>query len=267
MAKGINTGTAEAQKCGSGGNGDCLYYKQRNTFHRHHFLWVIVIATIAVAGIFAFLIHCYIRQQHAIVDMHDKYCTDIQNTISNAAIVRDSCYFIDDLVLLEVKESQRNIAQQLELQFNKLQSDFTVLSLWAGILMIVFLVFSIYSVFKVDELMKQSRDALQHADETAGSVDKKMRELDTRLEQEEKQAIDKLNAKTDIEFEKIKAEIEKTFLNFKNVTEVKANEFDVKYQNYLNEMKETNKINQNLLKSLIDAVKSSDSDTKESKNE
>lgn len=44
----------------------------------------------------------------------------------------------------------------MEMEFGKLQNDFNFISLWAGIITIVFLIFSIYSIFKTDEMLKKA---------------------------------------------------------------------------------------------------------------
>ena len=248
-------------------NKDCVYYKERNLFHRHHFLWAITISSIIVIGVFILLIYSYHANQEKIVNLHAQYCVDFQNALQKGVVVKDSCYYINEVVLQKVEESQENIAQLLELQYNKLQNDFTLLSLWSSVLMIVFLVFSIYSVFKTDELMKQSRDVLQHADEAAGKVDEKMKELNDRMEQESQKATTALQRKTEAELERIKKEIDETILNFKELTERKAGEYEDKYQNYLRELEKANKKNQEFINLLIQAVRSSDSEAKANKEE
>ena len=44
----------------------------------------------------------------------------------------------------------------MEMEFERLQNDFNFISLWAGLITIVFLIFSIYSIFKTDEMLKKS---------------------------------------------------------------------------------------------------------------
>ncbi len=88
----------------------------------------------------------------------------------------------------------------LELQYNKLQHDFTVLSLWAGILMIVFLIFSIYSIFKVDEMQKkQGRDYLDKMEDF--SI--KAKENSGNIEKQAAKKIKSLNDQADDEIKKL----------------------------------------------------------------
>ena len=79
---------------------------------------------------------------------------------------KDSCYYVNEQFAKSVEAYMESSKDLLELQSTKIQSDFTVLSLWAGILMIVFLVFSIYSMFKTDEILRQSREGLKAIENT-----------------------------------------------------------------------------------------------------
>lgn len=244
------------------GKKDCLYYKPKNLFHRHHFVWAIIISSLIMVVIFFFLTYHYKSNQKDIVDLHEKYCKEIQNFAQKGAVVKDSCYYINDLVLQKIHESQQNVSQLLELQFNKLQSDFTILSLWASVLMIVFLVFSIYSVFKTDELMKQSRDVLQRADEAAGDVGEKMVKIKEHLEQESKKNTEKLECDAEAELKKIKEEVATQIQTFKELIDKKASEFENKYTTYSGELEKANKSVQGLISEVIKAVRTPDSGSK-----
>ncbi len=60
----------------------------------------------------------------------------------------------------------------MEMEFGKLQNDFNFISLWAGILTIVFLIFSIYSIFKTDEMLKQAEKVYEHIKRKETSIEK-----------------------------------------------------------------------------------------------
>lgn len=49
----------------------------------------------------------------------------------------------------------------IDLHLNKIEHEYSNITLWAAVLTILFLVFSFYSVFKVDELVKQGMDGLK----------------------------------------------------------------------------------------------------------
>lgn len=49
----------------------------------------------------------------------------------------------------------------IDLHLNKIEHEYSNITLWAAVLTILFLVFSFYSVFKADELIKQGTDGLK----------------------------------------------------------------------------------------------------------
>ncbi|MCH5219106.1 MAG: hypothetical protein J1F20_00945 [Muribaculaceae bacterium] len=57
--------------------------------------------------------------------------------------------------------SQHTAASLIEVEFNKVQSQYEALGIWAGILAIVFLIFSLYNIFRADELRKEAQSALR----------------------------------------------------------------------------------------------------------
>ena len=59
----------------------------------------------------------------------------------------------------------------MEMEFEKLQNDFNFISLWAGLITIVFLIFSIYSIFKTDEMLKKSDKVYDEIKDKADVID------------------------------------------------------------------------------------------------
>ena len=49
----------------------------------------------------------------------------------------------------------------LELHLNKVEHEYSNITIWAAILTIIFLVFSFYSIFKMDELVQQGNDGVR----------------------------------------------------------------------------------------------------------
>lgn len=140
-----------------------------------------------------------------------------------------------------IEFQQNSILHQLELQSDSLSSDFTLLSVWAGVLMLVFLIFSIYSVFKTDELMKQSRADIekieansQKANELLESIQKKadkaLSEINAVALKESNDL--KENAKTTIG--QIKTEVDKAIEEKTNLFLRQCND----YMTQLNNMKD-----------------------------
>lgn len=70
----------------------------------------------------------------------------------------------------------------IDLHLNKIEHEYSNITLWAAILTILFLVFSFYSVLKADELIKQGTDSLKEI---------------RRIKVQGEQAVDELTAKGD----------------------------------------------------------------------
>ena len=49
----------------------------------------------------------------------------------------------------------------LDLHLNKIEHEYSNLTMWAAVLTILFLVFSFYSIFKMDELVQQGNEGLR----------------------------------------------------------------------------------------------------------
>lgn len=69
------------------------------------------------------------------------------------------------------KEHEERMQELMELEFEKLQNDFNFISLWAGLITIVFLVFSIYSIFKTDEMLKKSDKVYEEIKDKADVIE------------------------------------------------------------------------------------------------
>ena len=59
----------------------------------------------------------------------------------------------------------------MDMEFEKLQNDFNFISLWAGLITIVFLIFSIYSIFKTDEMLKKSEKVYEDIKTQSNVID------------------------------------------------------------------------------------------------
>ena len=71
-------------------------------------------------------------------------------------ICRDSLRLSTERCLLEGQTKTL-----LDLCLNKVDHEYSNITIWAAILTILFLVFSFYSIFKMDELIKQGRDGVR----------------------------------------------------------------------------------------------------------
>lgn len=70
----------------------------------------------------------------------------------------------------------------IDLHLNKIEHEYSNITLWAAILTILFLVFSFYSVFKADELIKQGTDGLNEIRQIKAQGEQTVEELTAKGE-------------------------------------------------------------------------------------
>lgn len=97
------------------------------------------------------------------------------------------------LKALEHQDVEHDTTAMLDMEFAKIQHEYEVMALWAGILTIVFLIFSFYSLIKSDTLTRQSEDALSEIKIIKTKAEEKKTEIDGCVESSEK----KLNERLD----------------------------------------------------------------------
>ena len=170
----------ELEKCDK----TCTFYVDKNKMplYKNKFIWMICIATIFVVALFIIVGCFYKKSLSMIVDYHSQYTDKALSALPEVKLSKDSCFYLDERLILAVDNHMNEVQSLLKIQSNRIQSDFTILSLWAGILMIVFLIFSIYSVFKTDEMMKQGRDTLNVLEDVKESASSKTKEIETIVE-------------------------------------------------------------------------------------
>lgn len=102
--------------------------------------------------------------------------------------------------LLQIKSSNAQIKEMLELQHGEIQEDFAALTLWASVLMVVFLIFSIYSMYRVDDLVNQGRNSVSTITNLSAKAQERINEVDILFDTESK----KLAEQSTEEIEKLK---------------------------------------------------------------
>lgn len=90
------------------------------------------------------IISCYFAK---VAQLHHKYDNKIQ---------RDSLLLITERQLLEGQ-----VKTMLDLHLNKVEHEYSNITLWAAVLTILFLVFSFYSIFKMDSLVHQGQEGVK----------------------------------------------------------------------------------------------------------
>ena len=96
----------------------------------------------------------------------------------------------------QLADSQHATNELLELHFNRIQHEYTVLALWAGVLMIVFLIFSFYSLYKTDDIAKQGKESLKEIKEKGDNVLTDLKEQQGVLMSQARTTIAQINKET-----------------------------------------------------------------------
>ncbi len=109
----------------------------------------------------------------------------------------------------------------IDLHLNKIEHEYSNITLWAAVLTILFLVFSFYSVFKADELIKQGTDGLKEirriktqGEQTVERLDKDGKDLFKSTEEKIKGFVMRQQRnmiESSKEFEMKKSEIERAY--------------------------------------------------------
>jgi hypothetical protein len=229
---------------------NCAYKIDKRKLHlyKHTFLWTIIIATLSVIALFVIMDCQYAKYQERIVEIHKNYCKNINYNLC-------CIHYKDKLSIAQFKEEEKNISDILQLQYNKQQSDFTVISIWGGILMIVFLVFSIYSVYKTDEIMKESKS---YMDKIENNSEKSTSEIDN-IHSKVESAIKSLREVAEGESKKMKTDTEKVLDDIKvkinSSIKEKSDEFGTKCKMYTEQMERSAESYRSMTQNMIKTIK------------
>ena len=100
----------------------------------------------------------------------------------------DSLRLCNERTLLEMQTKS-----MIDLHLNKVEHEYSNLTIWAAILTILFLVFSFYSIYKMDELIQQGNDGVKDI----RSLKKSSEDIIEKLEATSKSEIEKTQNKID----------------------------------------------------------------------
>lgn len=249
-----------AEKCKEG---NCAHYVNVTTFHfyRHKFIWIISIAAFVSSICFIALTFNFYKSQEIIVEHNKEAIKQVHSmlkTNSQSKNVSQS----NDYLSYRVEIHMNEIKSLLELQSANIKSEFSILSLWAGVLMIVFLVFSIYSMFKTDELLKQSREglkAIESAEEKAASIiDKVETKTDEELNKVSQKANEesmKIQENAQQTIDEVKKDIDSMRESFARDVAMQSGESKRLFDELMDKMKKTEESNTNLFNSFIQQMK------------
>lgn len=181
-------------------------------------IMLVIIAGFAIAGwcVMSNQKNACIRQQQLIAYQTDSLVsTFVQNAdpfvvvsrtdtiINKKQSVIERYVIQDEKILQSFKIEASSIEKNLQIQSNAIQSQYTLLSIWAAIIMVVFLIYTFYSLFKADDLAKEGRERLQNIDTIHENVKEIQKNIETDKATAEK-AINDISDKIDDEIKKQK---------------------------------------------------------------
>lgn len=242
---------------------NCAHFLEKNKYqhYRGRFIWIIIGTTVAVGILFALIAYFYKSSLQEVVSLHQTYQKEIQKNLKAFEQQEIGCVYVNEQLAQSMQEHMRSTQTLLQVQSQKIQSDFTILSVWAGILMIVFLVFSIYSMFKTDELVKQGRAGLDAIENAREKVSEHIAKIDTHVENELKKVSAEAKKQSEditnnalASLNEVKNQAEKEKSNFKQVVDEKTNEFQKIYGNYVSMLNSAGKQNDNILNIFMEAL-------------
>lgn len=242
----------------------CAHYIDSKHLHlyKNKFLYTIVIATALCVSCFLYLSCSFKDSCDRIVGANSASMRKIDSMLRPAKMSKDSCYYVNEQLAATIKNNMAENRSLLEMQVSRIQSDFSLLSLWAGILMIVFLVFSIYSMFKTDELIKQSRESLKRIEESAKQTNVVIETIRHKTEEE----IEKVTQKANEEANKISTEslqtledVKKEIFNmrdeFSNMVKERSDTFENMYNEMVVKVQQASNVNAGAIGGLAELLK------------
>lgn len=129
----------------------------------------------------------------------------------------DSLHLCNERALLEIQTKS-----MIDLHLNKVEHEYSNLTIWAAILTILFLVFSFYSIYKMDELIQQGNEGVKDI----RNLKKDGENLIEKLEATSKYEIEKTRNQIGVFIEEQQNRITQTLSYFENESVNKLNEID-----------------------------------------
>lgn len=242
----------------------CAHFIDSKYLHlyKNKFLITIVSATIICVVCFFCIARSFNSSYDRIVASNNAALRHIDSLLKPAKMSKDSCYYVNDQLAATIKNNLAENRSLLELQVTRIQSDFTILSLWAGILMIVFLIFSIYSMFKTDELIKQSRENLKRIEDAANKTDavfetimKKTEEELAKVTKRADEEANKISTESLKTIDEVKKEIETMRDGFSNMVKERSDTFENMYKKMLEKVQQTSTMNSDIIGGIAELLK------------
>lgn len=135
----------------------------------------------------------------------------------NKVLREDSLRLCNERVLLEMQTKT-----MIDLHLDKVEHEYSNLTIWAAILTILFLVFSFYSIYKMDELLQQGNEGVKDI----RSLRKDGEILIEKLETTSKSEFEKTRNQIDVFIEEQQNRMIQTLSYFENESTKKLNEIN-----------------------------------------
>lgn len=135
----------------------------------------------------------------------------------NKVLKEDSLLLYNERTLIE-----QQTKSMIDLHLNKVEHEYSNLTLWAAILTILFLVFSFYSIYKMDELLQQGNEGVKDI----RSLRKDGEILIEKLEVTSKSELEKTRNQIDVFIEEQQNRMIQTLSYFENESTKKLNEIN-----------------------------------------
>ena len=157
---------------------------ESNTKYKWHFLCSLAVVTIVAIIGFVTLSYSYSCRLGKIEELQKQDGKRIEVILKSAQVnKKDIAPDVESLSAVFSEHSER-MQGLMNMEFEKLQNDFNFISLWAGLLTIVFLIFSIYSIFKTDEMLKKSEKVYDEIKDKADVIDNFTKNVQKKYKQE-----------------------------------------------------------------------------------
>jgi methyl-accepting chemotaxis protein len=152
--------------------------------YRWQFIGSLIVVSLIAIICYVCLAHSYRQRLDRIEEIQvedGKQLTNLFKTIpyNNRALAVET-----DKISRTLEDHEQRMESLMELEFEKLQNDFNFISLWAGIITIVFLIFSIYSIFKTDEMLKKSETVYEKIKRNAEVIGDMTKSIQSKYQEE-----------------------------------------------------------------------------------
>lgn len=152
--------------------------------YRWQFIGSLVLVSLITIIAYVCLAHSYHQRLKLIKEIQIEDCEQMTSMIKSVPLSNRSLSIEAAKMTNVLEKHEERMESLMEMEFEKLQNDFNFISLWAGIITIVFLIFSIYSIFKTDEMLKKSETVYEQIKGKADIIENITKNIQTQYNNE-----------------------------------------------------------------------------------